>query len=99
LEALQRYIDALANEFKDLFKQASVAAEQDRAPLLIEATSRLYKLQSNCVLALIRGYQSVMDDVSLERNALAEQSEERFQALRRINGVSNSTTDLDQTLK
>ena len=99
LEALQRYVDVLSVEFKDLFKQAFVAAGQDRAQLLIEATSRLYQLQSRCVLALIRGYQSVMDDVSHERNALAEQSEERFLALRRINGVSNSTTDLDQTLE
>ncbi len=99
LQALQRYFDALALEFKDLFEYVPVAGGQDRAQLLIEATTRLYRLQSTCMLALTRGYQCVMDEVSLERNTLAEQIEERFQALQRINGVSNSNTDLDQTLE
>jgi two-component sensor histidine kinase/putative methionine-R-sulfoxide reductase with GAF domain len=99
LQALQRYIDALALEFKDLFKHAPVADGQDRAQLLIEATTRLLQLQSRCVLALTRGYQNVMDEVSLERDALTKQIEERFRALQRINGVSNSTSDLDQTLE
>ena len=99
LQALQRYFDALALEFKDLFKHVSVAGGQDRAQLLIEATTRLYRLQSTCMLALTRGYQCVMDEVSLERNTLAKQIEERFQALQQINGVSNSNTDLDQTLE
>ena len=41
LQALQQYIDALAHELQDLFKQVAVAAGQDRAQLLIEATARL----------------------------------------------------------
>jgi len=99
LQALQQYIDALAHELQDLFKQVAVAAGQDRAQLLIEATARLYQLQSTCMLALTRGYQSVMDEAALERDALAERLEERFLALQRINGASNSTMDLDQTLE
>lgn len=99
LQALQRYVEALALELQDLFKQGTVASEQERPRLLIEATSRLYELQSRAMLALIRGYQGVVDQISLERSSLAQQIEQRFLTLKRINGVSNSTMDLDQTLE
>src|SRR5205807_3174270 len=63
LQGLQRYIDALALELKDLFNSAHEReAPQASVPsLLFEATSRLYQLQSSCMLALTRGYQSVID--------------------------------------
>ena len=97
LQGLQRYIDALALELKDLFN--SLSHEQDRLSLLVEATSRLYQLQSSCTMALTRGYQSVMHQRSLQRDSLAQQLEQRFGALQRINGTTNSTMDLDQTLE
>jgi len=59
----------------------------------------LYHLQSSCVLALTHGYQNVMDQTTSERQMLSQQLEQRFLALQRINGVSNSTMDLDQTLE
>jgi len=99
LQALQRYVDALAFELNDLFKQVPVASEEERQRLHVEATSRLFQVQSRAMLSLIHGYQSAIDQVTLERNALAMQIEQRFLALQRINGVSNSTMDLDQTLE
>src|SRR5437660_1287525 len=50
-------------------------------------------------MALTRGYQSVMHQRSLQRDSLAQQLEQRFGALQRINGTTNSTMDLDQTLE
>ena len=99
LQALQRYVDALAFELNDLFKQVPVASEEERPRLQVEATSRLFQVQSRAMLSLTRGYQGAIDQVTLERNALAMQIEQRFLALQRINGVSNSTMDLDQTLE
>jgi len=99
LQALQRYVDALAFELNDLFKQVPVASEDERPRLQVEATSRLFQVQSRAMLSLTRGYQGAIDQVTLERNALAMQIEQRFLALQRINGVSNSTMDLDQTLE
>ena len=97
LQGLQRYIDALALELKDLFN--SLPHEQEKLPMLVEATSRLYQLQSSCTLALTRGYQSVVHQYSVQRDSLTQELEQRFVALQRINGVSNSTMDLDQTLQ
>ncbi len=91
LSGLQGYIDALALELQALFS--------DHPHLLLEATTRLYQLQSACVLALTRGYQGVMDQLSLERHSMAQQFEHSLSALQRINGASNSTMDLDQTLE
>ena len=91
LQGLQRYIDALATELQELFR--------DQAHLLIEGLSRLYQLQSAYVLALTRGYQGVVDQVSIERYRVAQQLEHRLQALQRINSAANSATDLDQTLE
>src|SRR5579863_1043153 len=91
LQGLQRYIDALAPGLKDLFGT--------QPEFLFEATSWLYQLQSSCVLALTRGYQSVVDQSAIERFTMTRQVEQRFMALQRINGISNSTMDLNQTLE
>ena len=97
LQGLQRYIDALALELKNLFN--SLPHEQEKLTMLVEATSRLYQLQSSCTLALTRGYQSVVHQYSVQRDSLTQELEQRFVALQRINGVSNSNMDLDQTLQ
>ncbi|HLQ29744.1 MAG TPA: GAF domain-containing protein [Ktedonobacteraceae bacterium] len=112
LQGLQRFTDALALEISDIFSHLSRNSSPEQhdqkcsdtpggrqEELLIEATSRLYRLQSDCMLALTRGYQSVVDHLSVERLTLAQQTEQRFLSLQRINGVSNSTMDLDQTLE
>jgi GAF domain-containing protein/anti-sigma regulatory factor (Ser/Thr protein kinase) len=100
LQGLQLYIDALAHELQDIFNTTSSDVNYEECTkLLLEATSRVYQLQSACTLALTRGYQSVMERSSSERHSLTEQLEERFHALQRINGVSNSSMDLDQTLE
>ncbi len=90
LDGLQRYVKALANELQNIF---------DTQPLhLLEATKRLYTLQSQGVLELTRGYQSVSDRFFSDRTQVAQQLEHRLLALQRINGFSNSSMDLDQTL-
>jgi len=90
LSGLQKYVEALANELQNIF-----AAQ---VPLLLEATKHLYALQSEGMLALTRGYQSVSDGFSQERMQATQQLEYRLLALQRINGFSNSSMDLDQTL-
>ena len=99
LQGLQRYCDALALELQEIFSTLANSLEQDRAALLIAAMTRLYHLSSDGNLALTRGYQSIMDQTAMERSALSRDAEHRFQALQRINGASNSTMDLDQTLE
>jgi two-component system, sensor histidine kinase PdtaS len=99
LQGLQRYIDALALEINDLFSTLVLPGGEDRAALLVEATTRLYRLHSSCLLALTGGYQAVTEQASRVRDMLSQQLEQRFLALQRINGVSNSTMDLDQTLE
>jgi two-component sensor histidine kinase/putative methionine-R-sulfoxide reductase with GAF domain len=91
LQGLQRYIDALAGELKELFK--------DQSHLLVEALSYLYQLQSACLLALTRGYQGVVDHMSIEQQQTTHRLDRRLQALQRINSAANSTTDLNQTLE
>ena len=91
IQGLQRYVDALAYELKELFK--------DQVHLLVDAVSRLYQLQSTCVLALTRGYQGVVDQVSIERYQTTQRFERRLHALQCVNSAANSTTDLDQTLE
>src|SRR5207253_9061110 len=59
--------------------------------LLFEATSQLYQLQSACVLALTRGYQGMMQQVSLERDQVAQQSERHLAALDRKSTRLNSS--------
>ena len=91
LDGLQRYIDALSGELRKI-----LVAQPE---LLLEAIERLHHLQSLYVLALTRGYQGVADQSLLESNHVAQQLEHRLLALQRINGVSNSAMDLDQTLE
>ncbi len=91
IQGLQSYIEALASGLQEIFK--------DRPQLLSEATARLSSLHSSCILALTRGYQGVMDQVSYERQRFSQHLEHRLRALRRINGVSNSSIDLDQALE
>ncbi len=91
LSGLQHYVDTLASELKKIFVT--------QPELLTEAISRLYRLQSICVLALTRGYQSVTDQFMADRLQATGRLEQRLVALQRINGVSNSTMDLDQTLE
>jgi GAF domain-containing protein len=94
IQGLQTYIDALAHECNGLFNH-----EDAHLHLLIEAKSRLYQLQSLCISALTRGYQTVIDQALLERQRMERRLEHRFQALQRINSISNSTMDQDQTLE
>jgi two-component sensor histidine kinase len=94
IQGLQSYIDALAHECNELFNHENVHLH-----LLIEATSRLYQLQSLCISALTRGYQAVIDQAMLERQQMEQHLEHRLQALQRINSISNSTMDQDQTLE
>ena len=94
IQGLQSFIDALAQECKELFNDA-----ENGSQLLIEAISRLYQLQSLCLSALTRGYQGVIDHALHERKQIEQRLERRLQALQRINSISNSTMDLDQTLE
>jgi two-component system, sensor histidine kinase PdtaS len=94
VHGLQSYIDTLAQECNELFAGAETGPQ-----LLIEATSRLYQLQSLCLSALARGYQMIIDRALLERQQIEQHLEQRLQALQRINSISNSTMDLDQTLE
>jgi len=61
IQGLQSYIDVLAHECNELFNHENVHLH-----LLIEATSRLYQLQSLCIAALTRGYQVVIDQSMLD---------------------------------
>lgn len=91
LQGLQLYIDALVSECNELFSSLP--------PFLIEATARLYQLQSVCILALTRGYQNFMDAVVIQGQQMEQHLAHRLRALQRINSISNSTMDLDQTLE
>ncbi len=94
IQGLQSYSDALAQECISIFSEHK--ADQT---LLVEATARVFQLQSLCMMALTRGYQSVVDQVFLERQQMEGLLEGRLQVLQKINSVSNSTVDLDQTLE
>jgi GAF domain-containing protein/anti-sigma regulatory factor (Ser/Thr protein kinase) len=91
VNGLQEYIDALAEELKRIF--------EDQPTILLAASERLHQLQGQCVQALARGYQGVTDHLLVESTQTSRQLEHRLQALQRINGVSNSAIDLDQTLE
>ena len=94
LQGLQLYMDALLRACQQIFTEESSISH-----LLSEAISLLHQIQSLCMLALTRGYQSVMDQFVSEREQLQRHLEDRLHAIQRINSVSNSTTDLDQTLE
>jgi GAF domain-containing protein len=91
LSNLQECMGVLSVELKNLL--------EDLPLLLSRATELLYQLYSQCIVALSCGYQKVLDQDLQERKENVRQLEHRLQALRRINGVSNSTIDLDQTLE
>ncbi len=91
LQGLQRYLDALVLECKTIFTT--------QPQLLLEILEYLYRTHTQCVLALMRGYQSIADHMVAERIAITQRMEHRLLALQHINGVSNSTMDLDQTLE
>src|SRR5260370_30583731 len=84
-------MEGIGVDVKDLLK--------DQPHLLVEALSYLYQLQFACMLALTRGYQGVLDHISIEQQRTAHHLEQRLQALQRINSAANSTTDLNQTLE
>jgi two-component system, sensor histidine kinase PdtaS len=91
LKSLQEYTDTLIAECKKIL--------QDDPEGLIEATERLYRLHAQSALALTRGYQNTIDQQALNNQQVAERLEHRLMALQRVNAVSNSAMDLDQTLE
>jgi len=91
ISGFQLYIDALASELKKIFPSPS--------ELMAEAFSHLYQVQASSILALTRGYQGVTDRLAVSNAQMTERLEHRLLALQRINGVSNSSMDLDQTLE
>ena len=94
LQGLQLYIDALVSACQQIF-----TAQSSTSHLLLEAISHLYQIQSLCMRALTSGYQSVMDQLVSEREQMQRHLQHRLHAIQRINSVSNSTADLDQTLE
>lgn len=88
---LQRYVDALRAEFKNIW--------HDEPERQLEANAYLSHIQATCMLAITRGYQQVLEQTTQERTQVQQQLEHRFHALQRINGVTNSIMDLDQTLE
>ncbi|GCE11456.1 sensor histidine kinase [Tengunoibacter tsumagoiensis] len=93
ISSLQLYVDALSTELQAIY------AEPGQAAQLIKAVGLLHHLQSQAAIALIQGYQSVTDQYRLESNLTTQHLEQRLMALQRVNGVSNSAIDLDQTLE
>jgi two-component sensor histidine kinase/putative methionine-R-sulfoxide reductase with GAF domain len=91
LQGLQVCVDALASECKLLF-----AAQPQ---FQFASLSQLLQLHSAILLALTRGYQSVIESVIEERREMGEYLERRLQTLQRINSISNSAMDQDQTLE
>ncbi len=94
IQGLQTYVDALVQECNAIFDEQKAAES-----LRVVAISHLYQLQSLCLMALTRGYQSVIDQVLRKQQHMEQLMEQRLQALQRINSVSNSTIDLDQALE
>jgi GAF domain-containing protein len=94
LLGLQSYVDALVDECRRIFGH-----DADGQAQLLEVTTRLYQLYSLSLAALTRGYQSVVNQVFLERQRVERLLEERLQVLQRINSISNSAMDLDQALE
>lgn len=92
VQGLQLYIDALAQGCRAIFRDYETT-------LLLDALARLHLIQAQCLTALIRGYQSVIDQVFVEKQQAERLLAARLQVLQRINSVSNSSIDLDQTLE
>ena len=91
VNCLHESVGILSTELKNIL--------YDQPVELSRAMERLYQLCSQCTLALTRGYQRVLDQDLEEKIRTTQQLEHRLQALQHINGVSNSTMDLDQTLE
>src|SRR5579859_6125947 len=91
LKRLQEYSDALMVEYQEIL--------QDSPKLLLQVNKRLYEVHAQSSLALIRGYQHIRDQQALDTQCMTERLEHRLMALQRVNRVSNSATDLDQTLE
>jgi GAF domain-containing protein len=89
LSGLQRYVDTLATELKKILP----------VELQAVALERLYRLQASCTLALTRGYEEALNRRIIEKQNVAQVLERRFSAIQRVNSVSNSAMDLDQTLE
>jgi two-component system, sensor histidine kinase PdtaS len=91
LQGLQVCVNALLNAGKLLF---------ETQPRLQFATATLLlQLHSAALLSLTTGYQGVMERIMVERGEVEEHLERRLQTLQRINSISNSAIDLDQTLE
>ena len=91
LHGLQLCVNALLEECRQLF------CDQPRQQF--EAAALLLQLHTTASLTLTRGYQSVMEHLLAERREIEEHLEGRLQTLQRINSISNSAVDLDQTLE
>lgn len=91
LQGLQSCVDALVRECEHLFV--------DQPQYQFAALSLLLQLHPSALLALTRGYQSMMERTVVESQALGKHMERRLQTLQRINSISNSAVDLDQTLE
>jgi two-component sensor histidine kinase/putative methionine-R-sulfoxide reductase with GAF domain len=91
LEAMQVYCEALGEELGLILA--------DQPSLLVQALHRLYRLQAECSLALTHGYQEMMSQLLESQRRSLERIGHRLLALQRINGINNSSMDLDQTLE
>jgi GAF domain-containing protein len=91
LQGLQRYTDALVAECKSIFRY--------QTSMLTEVLQYVYSVHIECVLALTRGYQAISDQVLSQRAHFSQQVERRLLSLQQINGLNNSSMDLDQTLE
>jgi len=91
LLSLQQVLNVLLAELKELFP--------DRGGLVLDLSQHLFQLYTSSVVSLCQGYQQIADKLASEHANNVQQLERRLQALQRINGVSNSAMDLDQTLE
>lgn len=91
LQGLQTCVEALVNACRSLFSE--------QPSCQFEATTLLLRLHSAALLSLTRGYQGVVERQMVERREMEEHLERRLQTLQRINSISNSAVDLDQTLE
>ncbi len=91
LQKLQVCTDALVNASQELF------AEQPQ--MQAEAVALLLQVHARALLSLTRGYQRAMEQTIVAHREMEEHLELRLQTLQRINSISNSAVDLDQTLE
>src|SRR5260221_12389358 len=89
IQGLQSYVDALAGECNEIFKDEEIGPR-----LLIGATARLYQLQSLCLSALTRWHQGLMHHALLPQHRLAKHYKHRLPARHLITHARKSTLDL-----